>query len=143
MKTEDNVAQLAQRNPGEQEYLQAAREVPESIEGVYNQNPQFESAKIIERLVEPDRIITFKVSWLDDERNVRINPGYRIQFNNALKMNWTAREVDARLHQIMIDIHYDCDRYGKRPDGYVDYVKGANVAGFLKVVNIMPDLGVL
>ena len=62
---------------------------------------------------------------------------------NALKMNWTAREVDDRLHQIMSDIHHACVTYGKRPDGYIDYVKGANVASFLKVANAMLDLGVL
>ncbi len=75
---------LEKKHPGEVEYLQAVREVLESIEGVYNENPQFESANIIERLVEPDRAITFKVPWIDDEGNVRINLGYRVQFNNAI-----------------------------------------------------------
>jgi len=62
---------------------------------------------------------------------------------NALKMNWPASEVDTRLHQIMSEIHHSCVRYGKRSDGYIDYVKGANVASFLKVANAMLDLGVL
>jgi len=75
---------LTNKHPGEVEYLQAVREVLESIEGVYNENPQFESAKIIERLVEPDRIIIFKVPWVDDEGEVHINIGYRVQFNNAI-----------------------------------------------------------
>jgi len=75
---------LEKKHPGEVEYLQAVREVLESIEEVYNDNPQFESANIIERLVEPDRIITFKVPWMDDEGNVQVNLGYRIQFNNAI-----------------------------------------------------------
>ncbi|RLD32468.1 MAG: NADP-specific glutamate dehydrogenase, partial [Bacteroidetes bacterium] len=67
-----------------QEYLQAVREVLESIEDVYNDNPQFEAAGILERLVEPDRILIFKVSWLNDEGDTHVNLGYRIQFNNAI-----------------------------------------------------------
>jgi glutamate dehydrogenase (NADP+) len=75
---------LEKKHPGEVEYLQAVREVLESIEGIYNENPQFESAKIIERLIEPDRIFIFKAPWVDDEGNVRVNLGYRVQFNNAI-----------------------------------------------------------
>ena len=75
---------LSKKHPGEVEYLQAVREVLESIEEVYNDNPQFESANIIERIIEPDRILTFKVPWVDDEGNVRVNLGYRIQYNNAI-----------------------------------------------------------
>src|SRR5665648_532786 len=75
---------LEKKHPGEVEYLQAVREVLESIEEVYNENPQFESANIIDRLIEPDRVITFKVAWVDDEGNVKVNLGYRIQYNNAI-----------------------------------------------------------
>ena len=75
---------LEKKHPGEVEYLQAVREVLESIEEVYNENPQFESANIIERIIEPDRILMFKVPWVDDEGNVKVNLGYRIQFNNAI-----------------------------------------------------------
>jgi glutamate dehydrogenase (NADP+) len=75
---------LEKKHPGEVEYLQAVREVLESIEEVYNENPQFESANIIERIIEPDRALTFKVPWVDDEGNVKVNLGYRIQFNNAI-----------------------------------------------------------
>jgi glutamate dehydrogenase (NADP+) len=64
--------------------LQAVREVLESIEEVYNENPQFDSVNIIERIIEPDRVIMFKVPWVDDEANVKVNLGYRIQFNNAI-----------------------------------------------------------
>ncbi|NQV76853.1 MAG: NADP-specific glutamate dehydrogenase, partial [Lutibacter sp.] len=64
--------------------LQAVHEVLESIEGIYNENPQYEAAKIIERLVEPDRILTFRVSWVDDEGEVHVNLGHRVQFNNAI-----------------------------------------------------------
>ena len=75
---------LEHRNPGETEYLQAVQEVLESIVDVYNQNPQFQSANIIERLIEPDRVLTFKVPWMDDQGNVHVNRGFRVQFNNAI-----------------------------------------------------------
>jgi glutamate dehydrogenase (NADP+) len=75
---------LEKKHPGEVEYLQAVREVLESIEEVYNENPHFESANIIERLIEPDRVITFKVPWMDDEGKVQVNLGYRVQYNNAI-----------------------------------------------------------
>ncbi len=75
---------LAMRHPGENEYLQAVREVLLSVEEVYNQYPVFEANKIAERLVEPDRIFTFKVPWVDDRGVVQVNLGYRVQFNNAI-----------------------------------------------------------
>jgi glutamate dehydrogenase (NADP+) len=75
---------LEKKHPGEVEFLQAVREVLESIEEVVNENPHFESAAIIERLVEPDRILMFKVPWIDDNGDVQMNLGYRVQFNNAL-----------------------------------------------------------
>lgn len=75
---------LEQKHPGEVEYLQAVREVLESIEDVYNSNPQFENAGIIERLIEPDRVLTFKVPWADDNGKVHVNLAYRVQFNNAI-----------------------------------------------------------
>ena len=75
---------LEKKHPGEVEYLQAVREVLESIEDSVSENPQFESAGIIERLIEPDRILTFKISWVDDSGKVHVNLGYRVQFNNAI-----------------------------------------------------------
>jgi len=75
---------LEKKHTGEVEYLQAVREVLESIEEVYNENPQFESSNIIERIVEPDRVLVFKVPWVDDDGNVKLNLGYRIQFNNVI-----------------------------------------------------------
>ena len=84
MNIEKIMQDLEKKNPGELEYLQAVREVLESIEDVYNENPQFESANIIERLIDPDRIFTFKVSWVDDSGKVQVNRGYRVQFNNAI-----------------------------------------------------------
>ena len=76
--------ELEKRNSGEPEFLQAVREVLDSIEDVYSENPQFKDAGIIERLVEPDRVLTFKVPWLDDQGQVKVNRGYRVQFNNAI-----------------------------------------------------------
>ena len=75
---------LEQKHPGEKEYLQAVKEVLLSIVDVYNQHPEFERAKIIERLVEPERIITFRVPWVDDKGEVQVNIGYRVQFNSAI-----------------------------------------------------------
>lgn len=78
------MSSLEAKHPGESEYLQAVREVLLSIEDIYNQHPEFEKAKIIERLVEPDRIFTFRVTWVDDKGEVQTNLGYRVQFNNAI-----------------------------------------------------------
>lgn len=76
--------QLEAKHSGESEYLQAVKEVLSSIEEVYNQHPEFEKARIVEQLVEPDRIFTFKVPWVDDQGDIHINTGYRVQFNNAI-----------------------------------------------------------
>lgn len=84
MNVKNILTNLETKHPGEKEYLQAVHEVLESIKTIYDENPQYEAAKIIERLVEPDRILTFRVSWVDDEGNVQINLGHRIQFNNAI-----------------------------------------------------------
>ncbi len=78
------MASLEAKHPGELEYLQAVKEVLHSIEDIYNQHPEFERASLIERLVEPDRIFTFKVPWVDDRGKVQVNLGYRVQFNNAI-----------------------------------------------------------
>lgn len=78
------MSNLEAKHPGELEYLQAVREVLESIEEIYNKNPKFEAAKIVERIVEPDRIFTFKVPWVDDKGEVNVNLGYRVQFNGAI-----------------------------------------------------------
>lgn len=84
MDIEKIMYSLEAKHPGEQEYLQAVREVLISIEPVYNEHPEFEKAKIAERIVEPDRIFTFKVPWVDDQGDVQVNLGYRVQYNNAI-----------------------------------------------------------
>jgi len=62
---------------------------------------------------------------------------------NAMHLTWTAEEVDLRLHQIMSEIHNQCVKYGRESDGYINYMKGANVAGFLKVAKAMLAQGIL
>ena len=84
MNINEIMAGLEARHPGEKEFLQAVKEVLISVEDVYNQHPEFEKARIIERMVEPDRIFTFRVTWVDDKGEVQNNIGYRVQFNNAI-----------------------------------------------------------
>ena len=71
------------KNPGENEFHQAVREFLESLEPVVEKDPSFEKNGIIDRIVEPERQIMFRVSWVDDNGNVQVNRGYRIQFNSA------------------------------------------------------------
>ena len=62
---------------------------------------------------------------------------------DAEHLQWTNEEVDAKLHQIMASIHEQCEKYGQEPDGYLNYMKGANIAGFMKVANAMMGQGVI
>ena len=75
---------LAKRNPEQKEFLQAVEEVLESLEPVVAAHPEYEKAGLIERLVEPERIIMFRVPWVDDAGKVQVNRGYRVQFNSAI-----------------------------------------------------------
>src|SRR5574344_2954081 len=84
MNTESTINELKRRFPNEPEYLQAVHEVLSSIEEIYNQHPEFEKANIIERICIPDRIISFRVTWTDDQGVVRTNMAYRIQHNNTI-----------------------------------------------------------
>ncbi|MFZ4583183.1 MAG: NADP-specific glutamate dehydrogenase [Paludibacter sp.] len=84
MNIDKLIQQLEAKHPGEYEYLQAVKEVLITIETEYNNHPEFEKAKIAERLVEPDRIFSFKIPWVDDRGDVQVNLGYRVQFNNAI-----------------------------------------------------------
>ncbi|MDR1417336.1 MAG: glutamate dehydrogenase, partial [Prevotellaceae bacterium] len=84
MKVQAVVDDLMRRFPHEPEYIQAVSEVLESIEDVYNQHPEFEKASLIERLCIPDRIFSFRVTWVDDKGKVNVNMGYRIQHSNAI-----------------------------------------------------------
>lgn len=84
MKVQEVLNNLKRRFPNEPEYIQAVTEVLESIEEVYNQYPEFEKYNLIERLCIPDRIFSFRVTWMDDRGNVQTNMGYRVQHNNAI-----------------------------------------------------------
>lgn len=84
MKAKEFLTEIARRFPNEPEYLQAVEEVVTSIEDVYNEYPAFESQNLLERLCIPERIYTFRVSWVDDAGRVRTNMGYRVQHNNAI-----------------------------------------------------------
>jgi len=77
-------AGLEQRNKDQPEFLQAVQEVLESLEPVVEARPELQEAGIIERIVEPERIIMFRVSWVDDKGKVQVNRGYRVQFNSAI-----------------------------------------------------------
>ena len=75
---------LKKKNPGEPEFIQAATEVLTSLEPVIQANPQYEAAGILERIVEPERQIMFRVPWVDDKGKVQVNRGFRVQFNSAI-----------------------------------------------------------
>lgn len=84
MKSAEVIKDLTRRFAGEKEYLQAVSQLLPTIEEEYNRHPEFEKANIIERLCIPDRIISFRVTWVDDEGKVRTNMGYRVQHNDAI-----------------------------------------------------------
>ncbi len=84
MKATEVVEQLKQKFPGQPEYIQAVSQVLGTIEEEYNKHPEFEKANLIERLCIPDRMIMFRVSWVDDKGNVQNNMGYRVQQNHAI-----------------------------------------------------------
>ena len=75
---------VTKKNPNEPEFLQAVTEVLKSLEPVIENRPEFEQAGLLERLVEPERIIMFRVPWVDDHGKVQVNRGYRVQFNGAI-----------------------------------------------------------
>ncbi|MGB4407759.1 MAG: Glu/Leu/Phe/Val dehydrogenase dimerization domain-containing protein, partial [Sphaerochaeta sp.] len=83
-KLESFMAELEKHNPAQPEFIQAAREVLESVIDTVNENPVYEKYRILERITEPDRTFMFRVEWEDDLGNIQVNRGYRVQFNNAL-----------------------------------------------------------
>ena len=84
MSVEQFMAQVMAKNPGEHEFHQAVREVFESVMPVVEANPVYRKMKVLERLVEPERVLIFRVPWVDDQGNVQINRGFRIQMNSAI-----------------------------------------------------------
>lgn len=84
MSENELLNQIAKRNPNESEFLQAVEEVISSIGKVLKRHPEYHQLKILERMAEPERLISFRVNWLDDDGNVQVNRGYRVQMNSAL-----------------------------------------------------------
>ncbi len=82
--TQDMLKNILEKNPGESEFHQAVKEVFSSIEAVFEVHPEYEKAGILERLVEPERQIIFRVPWIDDKGKTRVNRGFRVQFNSAI-----------------------------------------------------------
>lgn len=78
------MAQVKAKNPNEPEFHQAVQEVAESVALVYEKYPEYRRAKIFERMIEPERVVMFRVAWVDDQGEIRINRGYRIQMNSAI-----------------------------------------------------------
>ncbi len=81
---EQLMAGVMARNPGETEFHQAVREVAESVEVVYRKNPEYSKLRVLERMIEPERQIIFRIPWMDDKGQVQINRGFRVEFNSAL-----------------------------------------------------------
>ena len=83
-KLNDFMAKVIAKNPGEVEFHQAVKEVVESLMPFIEENPKYKDAKILERMVEPERVIIFRVPWLDDKGEIQINRGFRIEMNSAI-----------------------------------------------------------
>ena len=84
VEVDEFMAKLIAKNPGETEFHQAVREVVESLMPFINENPKYKQGKILERMVEPERVIMFRVPWLDDKGEIQINRGFRVQMNSAI-----------------------------------------------------------
>ena len=81
----DSVLQeLSRKNSGQDEFLQAATEVLNSLRPVIDANPQFQQSSLLERILEPERVLMFRVPWVDDQGKVQVNRGFRVQFNSAI-----------------------------------------------------------
>jgi glutamate dehydrogenase (NADP+) len=84
MSQADILSWVKERNPNEPEFLQAAEEMITTVWPAYEKHPEFQRLRLLERLLEPERSITFRVTWLDDKNQVQVNRGYRIQMNSAI-----------------------------------------------------------
>lgn len=80
----DFMAKMQEKHSHEPEFLQAVEEVAEAVLPIIEKNPKYKKAKILERMVEPERTIMFRVPWLDDKGEIQINKGYRVEFNSAI-----------------------------------------------------------
>ncbi|HEX7585667.1 MAG TPA: Glu/Leu/Phe/Val dehydrogenase dimerization domain-containing protein, partial [Prolixibacteraceae bacterium] len=84
VKVSEFMAKVIAKNPGESEFHQAVKEVVESLMPFIEENPKYHYAKVLERMVEPERVMMFRVPWVDDNGEIQINRGYRIQMNSAI-----------------------------------------------------------
>ena len=82
----EQLEKVIQKNPDQAEFQQTVTEVLTSLEKVIEQNPQYQKEGIIERITEPERQIMFRVPWVDDNGNVQVNRGFRVQFNSAIRL---------------------------------------------------------
>jgi len=80
----DIIQYVKDKDPGEREFHQAVSEVMESVKSVIDQSPEYQKARILERIVEPERVIMFRVPWVDDRGDVQVNRGFRIEMNSAI-----------------------------------------------------------
>ena len=78
------IDQVAQQNPNEPEFLQAVTEVAETVIPFIEENENYQNAMLLERMVEPERTVLFRVPWTDDQGNIQVNKGYRIEYNSAI-----------------------------------------------------------
>ncbi|MBW2674114.1 MAG: glutamate dehydrogenase [Deltaproteobacteria bacterium] len=116
-------------NPGEVEFLQAVSEVAESVAPVLDKHPEYRKARILERMVEPERVIMFRVPWVDDRGEVQINRGYRIQVNSAIGQGKSDVEVMRFCHSFMSEIFRHIGPNTDVPAG--DIGVGGREIGFL------------
>ncbi|MFA0846397.1 MAG: Glu/Leu/Phe/Val dehydrogenase dimerization domain-containing protein, partial [Methanobacterium formicicum] len=81
---DDVLKELERKNPYEPEFIQTATEILRCLNVVFERHPEFQEAKILERFLEPERVVMFRVPWVDDNGEVQVNRGFRVQFNSAL-----------------------------------------------------------
>lgn len=75
---------VSKKNPNEPEFIQAVQEVAEAVIPFIEKNPQYQNKMLLERMIEPERVISFRVTWMDDAGNIQVNRGYRVQMNSAI-----------------------------------------------------------
>ena len=104
LKVNEFMAKVIAKNPGEAEFHQAVKEVVESLMPFIEENPKYQYAKVLERMVEPERVMMFRVPWLDDNGQIRINRGYRIQMNSAIGPYKGGLRFHPRVREVQISI---------------------------------------
>lgn len=155
------IERIEKENPSEPEFHQAVREVLNSLRPVVDANEKaFRRDALLERLVNPERQIKFRVPWIDDSGQVHVNTGYRVQFSSAigpykggLRLHPSVNlgiikflgfeQVDEQLKEIMIELYHHIDDAAARYGRNGNYVDGANIAGFEKVMDAMISQGIV